>query len=96
MQPPDPLRAGLGPRYVQRCRRWVDPDDLDAALGEQAGEGACAAADIQHASGTEVGRDHQVVIQIVAVLFHEVIDLGQPRHGENGVSHTSKITDQGG
>jgi len=35
--------------------------------------------------GAELGRHRQVVFEIVALAFQEVVDLGEPRHGEDVV-----------
>jgi hypothetical protein len=67
MQPTDPLRTGLSTGYVQRCRRRIYPDDLDSAASQNAGEGARAAADVEHAAGTELSCHRQVVVQIDAL-----------------------------
>jgi hypothetical protein len=95
VQPTDPLRTGLSAGYVQRCRRRVHPDNLDATIGKQAGEAACAAADIQHATGTEFGSDRHVVIEIVTLFLHKVVDLGEPRQGEKGISHKIRLRSRG-
>jgi hypothetical protein len=87
VQPPHPLGTGLSPGYVQRRRRRVNPDHLDAAIGKQAGERAGAAADIEHAAGTELGGDRQVMIEVAALPLHGVVDLGEALRGENGVRH---------
>ena len=68
------------------------PGDLEATIGKQAGEGARAAADIQHATGPEFGCDRQLVMEIVTLFLHKVVDLGEPREGQKGISHKSNLT----
>jgi hypothetical protein len=88
VQPPHPLRPRLGPRHVERRRRGIHPGDVHALAGRQAGEGARTAADVQQAAGPELGRYRQVVIEIAAFAFYQVIDRRQPRLTEDGIHGT--------
>jgi hypothetical protein len=69
-------RTRSAPGYVQRRRGRVDPGHFDAAVGKQAGQRAGAAADVEHAAGTQLVSDRQVVIEVAALPLHEVVDLG--------------------
>jgi hypothetical protein len=87
VQPPDPVRSRLGPRHVERRRRGIHPGDVHALVRSPAGEGARTAADVQQAAGPEFGRYRQVVIEIAAFGFDQVIDRRQPRLTEEGIRH---------
>jgi hypothetical protein len=56
-------------------------------MGEQAGQGPGAAADIEHAVGAELVNHGHVGVQVAAVGVQRVVDLGKPRLGEDRVNH---------
>jgi hypothetical protein len=89
-----PADAG-GPRFaagdVEGCLGWVGGGHLQAACGQQAGQGPGAAADVEDAAGAELAGHGQVGLQVGTVVVHGVVDLGQPGFGENGVRHAAVL-----
>jgi len=67
VHPADAAGAGLAPGDLERGGGRVDGDDLQAAPGQQAGEGAGAAADIQDGPGPELAGQGCVGIEIGTV-----------------------------
>jgi hypothetical protein len=71
----------------ERRGRGIDADDVEAARGEQQGERAGAAADVEHAPRAELLRDRHVGVEVGALALEEVVERSEARVGEGGVEH---------
>jgi len=87
VHPADPAGAGLAPRDLEGGGGRIGRDDLQAAAGQQAGEGAGAAPDIQDGPRAELGGQPGVGIEIGTVGVQRVVELRQPGHLEVRISH---------
>jgi hypothetical protein len=68
------LTVRLGSRDIERCAGGVEAGYLKAAIGQQKGESACSATDIQYPMSTELLRDSDVYIEVAPVGVERVID----------------------
>jgi hypothetical protein len=87
--PSHTITVRLGLRDIERRAGGVEAGYLKAAIGQQKGESACSATDIQYAMSTELLRDSDVYIEVAPVGVERVIDRGQPRMLEYGISHAA-------
>src|SRR5439155_24002747 len=90
--PSHTLAARLGSRNVERGPSRVNARYLKAAIGEKLCERACSASDVQHATRTELLRNGDVHIEVAPIGVERVIDGGQPRVLEYGISHADNST----
>ena len=91
VQPADPRSAGLGAGHLQGACGWVYAGDVNAAVGEQEGEHAGAAADVQHSLCHELLRQCEVRVEVTAVGIQRVVDRDQARVLENRVGHEQSL-----
>jgi hypothetical protein len=94
MDPGDGGTSVLGPRDVERGRGWVDRHHGAAGAGQQEGQAARTAADVEHAARVQFLRDGQVGGQVIARAIEGVVDRSQARVGENRVGHTATVSAQ--
>ncbi len=87
--PSHTLTVRLGSRDIERGAGGVEAGYLVAAIGQQKGESAGSATDIQYAMSPELLRDSDVHIEVAPVGVERVIDRGQPRILEYGISHAA-------
>jgi hypothetical protein len=87
--PSHTLAIRLGSRDIERGAGGVESGYLKAAIGQQEGESACSATDIQNAISTELLRDSDVYIEVAPVGVERVIDPGQPRMLEYRISYAA-------
>lgn len=78
-----PLRGGP---------RGVDPDDLDAAIGQEQGEHSGPTADVQGLTRRKLLRDADVRVEVTAIGVERVVDRGEPWMREALVSHAVERT----
>ncbi len=71
------MRIWLGPRDVEGRRRRVKCGHDEPTIGEQAGEGPGAAADVQDASRTELVNHGRVRVQVTAIRVKPIVELGE-------------------
>ena len=86
-QPAHPPGTRLGPGHIKRGTRRVHAHDVDATACEKAGEGACAAPDVEGTAGPELLGDRRVHHQVAAVRIERIVDPGQPRFLEQRIRH---------
>src|SRR5262249_44779812 len=70
---------------VDHGGRRVDAHDVDAVLRKQKGEGAGAAADVEHGTSAELTHDGQVDEEVAAIRVEVVVDLGEPWLSEDTI-----------
>jgi hypothetical protein len=92
VHPADPAGAVLAPGDLEGGGGRVGRDDLQAAAGQQAGEGAGAAPDIQDGPRAELGGQRCVGIEIGTVGVQRVVELRQPGYLEMRISHAKNPT----
>jgi hypothetical protein len=92
VHPADAAAAGFAPGDVEGGGGRVGGDDLQAAPGQQAGERAGAAADIQDGPGPELAGHRGIGIEIAAVRVERIVDLRQPGHLKVRISHAQDPT----
>lgn len=74
--------AALRARHVERCGSRVKPDDVDAALGQEAREGASSATDVQRRPRAEPFDKTQIEVEVPPVAVERIVDPCEPRMGE--------------
>ncbi len=84
--------AGLAPGDVERGRRRIGADNVQAPFRQQAGKRAGPAADIQDGRGTELGGDGEVGVQVAAVGVQRIVELREPGLAEYRVGHGNDHT----
>ena len=93
-EPSDRIGAGLPARHLDRGRGRVHRYHHLASLGQQAGEGAGTAANIQDGTSAELIHHRRVDVEIGAVGIQPVIDLSQPWLGEVSIHHQASLSDR--
>jgi hypothetical protein len=77
--PGDQLRSPLAAGDVERGDRRIDARTTSpAAPGQQTGERARTAADVDDRGGPELVRDREVDVEVAPVRVEGVVDLGEP------------------
>ena len=82
-----PFGVRLAARQVERRLGGIDPHHLAAARRQAVGEGARTAPDVEHRAGPELMDERLVVVEVAPVFVEVVVELSQPRVGEDRVGH---------
>ena len=85
VQPADVFGTRLAPGHRQQGSGRVGRGHLHAAPGQQAGQGAGAAADVQYGPGIELSGQGDVGVEVGAVRIQRIVELREPGFLEEGI-----------
>jgi hypothetical protein len=88
-EPPDAIGVRLPASYIERSGRRIDRHDVETAPCEEAGQRPRAAADVEHAARTQLLDQRRVHLEVGSARLQDVVQLGEPGIGEEGVRHAS-------
>ena len=88
VNPPDALGARLGACDGERWAGRIDRDHLQAACGQQQGEGSGSTTDVEHAPGSELVGDRDVHVEVAAIRIERIVNRCQTGMLEDRVGHS--------